>query len=79
MPHAQELTKPSEKPKKKAVATRTKAKTSAKNSKRANKALSICPVNGAGWCPYPFSVEQLERRLREKAAAQAAADQSKGT
>ena len=79
MPHAQELTKPSVKPKKKAVATRTKAKTSAKNSKKAGKALSICPVNGAGWCPYPFSVEQLERRLKEKAAAKAVADQSQQT
>jgi hypothetical protein len=77
MPNAQELTKLSEKPKKKAVATRTKAKTATKNSKRASKALSTCPVNGAGWCPYPFSVEQLERRLKEKAAAKALANQSK--
>ncbi|MDR3616830.1 MAG: hypothetical protein P4L53_24955 [Candidatus Obscuribacterales bacterium] len=77
MPHTQELTKPSAKPKKKATATRTKAKAATKNSKRASKALATCPVNGAGWCPYPFSVEQLERRLKERAAAQAAADQSK--
>jgi hypothetical protein len=75
MPHAQELTKPSVKPKK-AAATTTKAKSSTKTSKKAGKALSICPVNGAGWCPYPFSVEQLERRLKEKAAAKAAAGES---
>lgn len=79
MPHAQELTKPSEKSNKKAAVKQTKAKSVAKNSKRASKALSICPVNGAGWCPYPFSVEQLERRLKEKADAQAAAHQSKQT
>jgi hypothetical protein len=29
-------------------------------------ALANCPVNGAGWCPYPFSPAQLERRLRQK-------------
>ncbi|HEY9718698.1 MAG TPA: hypothetical protein V6C69_14590 [Trichormus sp.] len=31
--------------------------------------LATCPVNGAGWCPYPFSPAQLERRLKAKAAA----------
>ena len=30
-----------------------------------------CAVNGAGWCPYPFSIEQLEKRLKEKALAAA--------
>jgi hypothetical protein len=30
-----------------------------------------CAMNGAGWCPYPFSIEQLEKRLKEKALAQA--------
>jgi hypothetical protein len=29
-------------------------------------ALANCPVNGAGWCPYPFSPAQLERRLKQK-------------
>lgn len=76
MPHTQELTKPSVKPKKSQAATQNKtkavAKASTKTSKTAGKALSTCPVNGAGWCPYPFSVEQLERRLKEKAAAAAA-------
>ncbi len=31
--------------------------------------LATCPVNGAGWCPYPFSPEQLKRRMDAKAAA----------
>jgi hypothetical protein len=48
-------------------------------TKRASAALATCPVNGAGWCPYPFTVEQLERRLKEKAlSAQAAADKKSG-
>ena len=42
-------------------------------TKRSAAALAMCPTNGAGWCPYPFTVEQLERRLKEKASAQAAA------
>lgn len=29
--------------------------------------LSMCPVDGAGWCPYPFSVAQLKKRLKAKA------------
>jgi hypothetical protein len=33
-------------------------------------ALGTCPVNGAGWCAYPFTVEQLERRMKAKLAAQ---------
>lgn len=32
--------------------------------------LATCPVNGAGWCPYPFSPAQLQKRLKAKAAAQ---------
>jgi len=26
-------------------------------------------MNGAGWCPYPFSPAQLQKRLEAKAAA----------
>ncbi len=47
-------------------------------TKRASAALATCPVNGAGWCPYPFTVEQLERRLKEKALS-AEAETSKKT
>ncbi|CAN5164052.1 hypothetical protein BH10CYA1_BH10CYA1_58050 [soil metagenome] len=56
---------------KKPAATKKKTTT-----KRSTAALAMCPTNGAGWCPYPFTVEQLERRLKEKAliAANAAAE-----
>lgn len=53
-----------------------KKKTSTKKTAAAS-ALAICPTNGAGWCPYPFTVEQLERRLKEKAAAAAASASKK--
>ncbi len=43
------------------------------SSKKKSAVLSTCPVNGAGWCPYPFSVAQLAKRLKQK-AAQAAED-----
>jgi len=33
--------------------------------------LATCPVGGAGWCPYPFSLAQLERHLKLKAEASA--------
>lgn len=41
------------------------------STKRSAAALATCPVNGAGWCPYPFSPEQLEKRLKAKALAAA--------
>lgn len=41
---------------------RTSAKASAS-------VLATCPMNGAGWCPYPFSPAQLQKRLEAKAAA----------
>ena len=46
------------------VSTRPVRKRTSKRSTVA--ALANCPVNGAGWCPYPFSPAQLERRLRRK-------------
>lgn len=55
----------------------SRAKTT--SSKRAAAALATCPVNGAGWCPYPFSPEQLERRLKEKAQKAAAEKELAGT
>jgi hypothetical protein len=48
---------------------RTSKSSKASKSKKAN-ALATCPVNGAGWCPYPFSVEQLERRIKARAEAE---------
>jgi len=56
------------------TATATVSQGSAKKKtakKRKRSSLLACPVNGAGWCPYPFSIEQLEKRLKEKALAQA--------
>lgn len=52
------------KPTTKKATSRTKRASRAKVS---SAALATCPVNGAGWCPYPFSIKQLERRLKEKA------------
>jgi len=65
----------------KSVANKTKKTTARKTTtkKKAESVLSICPVNGAGWCPYPFSTAQLKKRLKrleqeaeEKAQASAA-------
>jgi len=28
-------------------------------------ALSTCPVNAVGWCSYPFSINQLEKKLKQ--------------
>ena len=50
--------------------TNSKIQTKAQSSSRAKKTadpLSMCPVDGAGWCPYPFSVAQLKKRLKAKA------------
>jgi len=46
-----------------------KKKTPKTSKSKKSNALAICPINGAGWCPYPFSVKQLERKLRAKLAA----------
>jgi hypothetical protein len=50
--------------------TKRTSKSSKSSKSKKAVALATCPVNGAGWCPYPFSVEQLERRLKAKAAAE---------
>lgn len=41
-----------------------KTKTRKKIAKKVDSVLSICPVDGAGWCPYPFSAAQLKKRLK---------------
>lgn len=28
-------------------------------------ALALCPTNGAGWCSFPFSPAQLEKRRKQ--------------
>lgn len=52
-----------------ATKTATKSRSKAKTDKAIqDKAiLATCPVNGAGWCPYPFSISQLKKRLKAKA------------
>ena len=46
----------------------TKAKpTRKKTARKKSSVLSTCPVGAAGWCSYPFSVAQLEKRLKAKA------------
>lgn len=47
----------------KTVTASTRKKASRKKSQSP---LAMCPTNGAGWCPYPFSVEQLKKRLKKK-------------
>lgn len=58
----------------KSAATGTKKKT---RSKLAKAALSTCPAGGAGWCPYPFSIEQLEKKLKARAQENETASQPK--
>lgn len=46
----------------------TTTKRVSKKSEDAQSAiLSTCPTNGGGWCSYPFSAKQLEKRLKAKA------------
>ncbi len=46
--------------------SQAKAQSKSKKStrKKVDSTLSICPVNGAGWCPYPFSAAQLKKRMK---------------
>ena len=53
----------------KASPKKTRHKSSKNSSSSKLTALAMCPTNGAGWCPYPFSVKQLERRMKAKAEA----------
>ena len=51
----------------KTVSTKASTRTARKPaSKQRTDALSICPVDGAGWCPYPFSPAQLAKRLKAR-------------
>ena len=46
----------------------TTTKRATKKSQDAESAiLATCPTNGGGWCSYPFSAKQLEKRLKAKA------------
>jgi hypothetical protein len=44
-------------------------------SRKGSAALATCPVDFAGWCPYPFSIAQLQKRInamQEKTEQEAA-------
>jgi hypothetical protein len=43
-----------------------KATAKAKPKAKVADPLAMCPVDGAGWCPYPFSVAQLKKRLKAR-------------
>ena len=55
------------------------SQTKRSSTKRSSLALSTCPVGGAGWCPYPFSPEQLERRLKAKAMESSESESNKSS
>ena len=38
-----------------------------RSSKKKYESLSTCPINGIGWCPYPFTMAQLEKKMRQSA------------
>jgi hypothetical protein len=55
------------------AAAKTKRDSSQKRtSKKSATLLANCPVSGAGWCPYPFSPKELEKRMKAKAAMESA-------
>ena len=58
------------------VSARSSRKRAAK--KIGTAALATCPVGGAGWCPYPFSLAQLEKHLKLKAESSAEAASTSG-
>lgn len=47
--------------------TKAKQTSRKKPTRRKNQALATCPVGASGWCSYPFSAAQLEKRLKAKA------------
>lgn len=49
--------------------TKTASSTKKKTQKKEN-LLSACPVNAAGWCLYPFSIDQLKKYVKQKKKAQ---------
>ena len=56
--------------------TKKKSKLAGKRQPKSADPLAICPADGAGWCPYPFSVAQLKKRLKEKAKLKQLAEQA---
>ncbi len=63
----------------KTVSTKASTRTARKPAtKQQTNALSICPVDGAGWCPYPFSPAQLAKRLKARATGSEASTAAAG-
>lgn len=40
---------------------------SKKAEKTGSAMLATCPTGGGGWCSYPFTAKQLEKRMKAKA------------
>jgi hypothetical protein len=47
-----------------------------RTSKKKYSTLSTCPVNAMGWCSYPFTVAQLEKKLKQSAKKSASKDRA---
>lgn len=45
----------------------TAKRASKKTDNTASAVLATCPTGGGGWCSYPFSAKQLEKRMKAKA------------
>jgi hypothetical protein len=33
-------------------------------TRKKTSAVATCPIGGAGWCSYPFSAAQLQKRMK---------------
>lgn len=51
----------------------TKAKTASNKKSSKQSALATCPVGNSGWCSFPFSAAQLQKRLKRAALEEQAA------
>lgn len=56
----------------------SKKKASTRSKKPGATALAACPTGAAGWCSYPFSPAQLERRMKQNAKKRELEETSKG-
>ncbi len=41
------------------------SKTGKHRKSKKNAVLAMCPIGSAGWCAYPFSVDQLQKRIKK--------------
>jgi hypothetical protein len=56
------------------VAKQPARKKTSGTSKKNAAVLATCPVGSAGWCAYPFSVAQLQKRMKRIADGGKTAD-----